>query len=287
MYIDAAIVCSVSLSQLLRKEPPLTPPVDKLAIDTRRRHPLFERTYNYPVTTQLNALTGRSGDTLLIDADDTLWENNIYFERAIASFISYVDHKVHTPAQVREHLNRCEHATIAAHGYGLRSFRRSLVNCFEQLTGSLTDEQHQRILGFADIIAHHEIELLPEVSETLSELSTRHRLILVTKGDSVEQIGKLERSGLAPHFSAVEVLPEKHDEAYLALSAHHRCDAARTWMIGNSPRSDINPALRAGLHAIFIPHNFTWILEHETVEQAPVGQYLLELKAFSELLHHF
>jgi putative hydrolase of the HAD superfamily len=228
-----------------------------------------------------------SGDTLLFDADDTLWENNVYFERAIASFISYLDHKVHTAAEVREHLNRCEHATIAAHGYGLRSFRRSLVNCFEELSGSVTEQQHQRILEFADSIAQHEIELLPQVAETLADLSKRHRLLLVTKGDPVEQTGKLERSGLAPHFAAVEVLPEKHDHAYLALAAHHRCDAARTWMIGNSPRSDINPALRAGLHAVFIPHDFTWVLEHETVEQAPIGQHLLQLKAFPELLHHF
>lgn len=228
------------------------------------------------------------GHTLLIDADDTLWENNIYFERAIASFISYLDHQVHTPAEVREHLNHCEHATIAAHGYGLRSFRRSLIDCFEQLSNSpLTDEQHQRILNFTDAIADHQIELLPRVDETLAELSTRHRLILVTKGDPAEQTGKLHRSGLAPRFSAVEVLPEKHNEAYLALAAHHRCDAATTWMIGNSPRSDINPALGAGLHAVFIPHSFTWILEHETVNQPPTGQHLLELEAFSDLLHHF
>jgi putative hydrolase of the HAD superfamily len=112
-------------------------------------------------------------------------------------------------------------------------------------------------------------------------------LILVTKGDPAEQTGKLERSGLASSFTAVEVLPEKHHDAYLALSAHHRCDAGRTWMIGNSPRSDINPALRAGLHAIFIPHNFTWILEHEAVEQPPAGQNLLELQAFRQLLDHF
>lgn len=224
----------------------------------------------------------------MVDADDTLWENNIYFERAITSFISYLDHKQHTPAEVREHLNHCEHATIAAHGYGLLSFRRSLMACFEQLSGTpLTDEQHQRILEFTAAIDQHEIELLPHVAETLATLSTRHRLILVTKGDSAEQTGKLQRSGLAAHFSAVEVLPEKHNEAYLALAAHHRCDAARTWMIGNSPRSDINPALSAGLHAIFIPHHFTWVLEHEIVHQPPAGQHLLELTQFSELLHHF
>src|ERR1700760_3997016 len=72
--------------------------------------------------------------TLLIDADDTLWENNIYFERAISSFISYLDHRIHTPEEVREYLNHVERATIKAHGYGLKSFRKSLVACFEQLT---------------------------------------------------------------------------------------------------------------------------------------------------------
>jgi putative hydrolase of the HAD superfamily len=229
-----------------------------------------------------------ANQTLLIDADDTLWENNVYFERAIASFISYLDHNVHTPEQVREHLNHCEHATIVAHGYGLKSFRRSLVDCFEQLTGApITPDKHERISNFAQSIADHDIELLPAVDTTLARLSARHRLILVTKGDHAEQTDKLRRSGLAPHFSAVEVLAEKHSEAYLTITSHHACDATQTWMIGNSPKSDINPALAAGLHAIFIPHNFTWILEHETVNQPPSGQNLLELTSFGDLVHHF
>jgi putative hydrolase of the HAD superfamily len=249
---------------------------------------LLRPAYNDSVVNLPKPSRQNPGNTLLIDADDTLWENNIYFERAIAAFISYLAHQAHTPAQIREHLNHCEHATIAAHGYGLRSFRRSLVSCFEELSGTtVTDDQYRRILSFADCIAEHEIELLPRVAETLEELSARHRLILVTKGDPAEQTGKLERSGLAPHFTAVEVLPEKHHEAYLALAAHHRCDAARTWMIGNSPRSDINPALRAGLHAIFIPHSFTWVLEHEVVAAPSSEQHLLELENFSQLLHHF
>lgn len=226
--------------------------------------------------------------TLLIDADDTLWENNIYFERAITSFISYLDHRVHTPEEVRGHLNQVEHATIKAHGYGLRSFRRSLITCFEQLADEpLTPEKHRRIESFAQSIADQEIELLPNVAPTLAELATRHRLIMVTKGNPEEQTDKLQRSGLAPHFSAVEVLPKKHDEAYRSLAAHHSCEACTTWMIGNSPRSDVNPALAAGLHAIFIPHDFTWVLEHEVVNQPPSGQHLLELASFADLIRHF
>jgi putative hydrolase of the HAD superfamily len=225
---------------------------------------------------------------LLFDADDTLWENNIYFERAIAAFISYLDHRVHTNEEVREHLNLCERATIAAHGYGLKSFHRSLVDCFEQLSDQpVTPERHARIISFADSIAEHEIELLPQVQETLLELKQRHRLILVTKGNNDEQRDKLDRSGLAALFNGVEVLPEKHEDAYRALTSHHGCEAPATWMIGNSPKSDINPALAAGLNAVFIPHDFTWVLEHELIDAAPPGQRLMELASFAELTQHF
>jgi putative hydrolase of the HAD superfamily len=240
------------------------------------------------VNTNLEGTRRPAGQTLLIDADDTLWENNIYFERAIASFISYLDHRIHTSEEVRGHLNRVEHDTIATHGYGLQSFRQSLVTCFEQLTDQpVTPEKHARIMSFAQSIADHEIELLPAVASTLTDLATRHRIIMVTKGDPVEQQDKLRRSGLAGHFAAVEVLPEKHEEAYRSLSDHHACEASTTWMIGNSPRSDINPALAAGLHAVFIPHDFTWVLEHEVVNQPPPGQTLLEIAAFADLLRHF
>jgi len=229
-----------------------------------------------------------SHQTLLIDADDTLWENNIYFERAIASFITYLDHKVHTVEQVREHLNVCERATIAAHGYGVASFRRSLVDCFEQLSESpITPERHARILSFTEAISSNEIELLADVPETLEELAQRHRLIMVTKGNEVEQTDKLERSGLRSFFSGVEVLAEKNTDAYRGVIAHHGCDRGVTWMIGNSPKSDINPALAAGLHAVFIPHDFTWVLEHETVD-APTGSArLVELAGFRELTKYF
>ena len=80
---------------------------------------------------------------------------------------------------------------------------------------------------------------------------------------------------------------EKNPAAYRTIITHHSLAPATTWMIGNSPKSDINPALAAGLNAIFIPHDFTWVLEHETVSAAPAGQRLLELSAFSDLLQHF
>jgi putative hydrolase of the HAD superfamily len=224
------------------------------------------------------------GQTLLIDADDTLWENNIYFERAIAAFISYLNHHEYSAEQVREKLNEVERETVLAHGYGLSSFRRSLIECFDRLSaGGLTQEKHERILSFAQSIADQEIELLPGVAETLPQLASRHRLILMTKGNEAEQADKLARSGLAEHFTAVEIPREKNPEAYRSVCARYELTPHTTWMIGNSPKSDINPALAAGLHAIYIHHPNTWVLEHEQMEQAPKGQRFLQVEGFAGL----
>ena len=224
------------------------------------------------------------GQTLLIDADDTLWENNVYFERAIAAFISYLNHHESTPESVRQELNTAERETILSHGYGLHSFTRSLLTCFERLSpASMTDEKRQRIEGFARSIAEQEIELLPGVAETLAELSMRHRLILMTKGNNAEQADKLGRSGLASYFSAVEIPAEKDPATYREVLKRHELSPHTSWMIGNSPKSDINPALAAGLNAVFLFHKDTWILEHATLDAAPEGQQLIELDAFAKL----
>jgi putative hydrolase of the HAD superfamily len=224
------------------------------------------------------------GQTLLIDADDTLWENNVYFERAIAAFISYLNHHAYSPAEVRHALNAVERETILTHGYGLSSFTRSLVTCFERLSPApVTEEKVQRILSFCRSIEEQEIELLPGVAETLAELAGRHRLILMTKGNQAEQADKLSRSGLSELFSSVEIVAEKDPPTYRQVIARHELAPHTSWMIGNSPRSDINPALAAGLHAVFVFHKSTWILENGTVDPAPQGQHLLELDSFARL----
>jgi len=226
--------------------------------------------------------------TLLIDADDTLWENNIYFERAIARFISFLNHHEFSPEQVREVLNDVERECVVKHGYGLHSFSHALVGTFERLSVQpVTPDLHARITGFAHTVADHPIELLPEVPQTLQYLSIRHRLILVTKGALEEQSGKIERSGLKEYFAASEIVAEKDSAAYQALVEKHGLTRTSTWMIGNSPRSDINPALAAGLHAVFVPHGDTWILEHEEVNAAPASQRLLIVGRFAELREHF
>jgi putative hydrolase of the HAD superfamily len=109
----------------------------------------------------------------------------------------------------------------------------------------------------------------------------------VTKGNFTEQTGKVERSGLKEYFAAVEVVPEKNAAVYHELVRKYGLSTPTTWMIGNSPKSDVNPALAAGLNAIFIPHAETWVLEHEEVATPPNGQHLLTLNGFSDLRHHF
>jgi putative hydrolase of the HAD superfamily len=228
------------------------------------------------------------GQTLLIDADDTLWENNIYFEQAIAAFIIYLNHHEYSPAEVREALNAVERETILANGYGLTSFTRSLVTCFARLSSApVTEENAERVRSFARSIAEQEIELLPGVADTLAKLAARHRLILMTKGNRAEQADKLSRSGLAAHFSAVEIVPEKDPPTYRAVIARHELVPHTSWMIGNSIKSDINPALAAGLHAVFLFHKDTWVLEHATLDPPPEGQQLLELESFAKLVDTF
>jgi putative hydrolase of the HAD superfamily len=225
-----------------------------------------------------------AGQTLLIDADDTLWENNIYFERAIAAFIGYLNHHEYSPAEVRNTLNAVERETIHKHGYGLSSFALSLVACFERLSPApVTDEKREQVRSFARSIAEQEIELLPGVDETLRELASRHHLILMTKGDRAEQADKLARSGLAQHFSAVEIVTEKDPPTYREVILRHELTPHSSWMIGNSPKSDINPALAAGLHAVFLFHKDTWVLEHASVDPAPPGRHLIELDSFRKL----
>lgn len=228
------------------------------------------------------------GQTLLLDADDTLWENNIYFERAIAAFISYLNHHTYSREEVRAALNEVEHETIHQHGYGAASFQHSLVTCFERLsTEPITAEKHERIVSFSRSIREHEIELLPGVAEVLPELASRHRLILMTKGNAEEQTDKLARSGLADHFTSVEIPREKNPDAYHSVCQKYELRPHTTWMIGNSPKSDINPAMAAGLHAVFVPHGDTWILEHEEINPAPAGQKLIIVGRFAELREHF
>ena len=223
---------------------------------------------------------------LLIDGDDTLWENNVYFEQAIEAFIDYLAHSSMSRDQVRAALDEVERINVRVHGYGSASFTRNLHETYERLAErDLGPDDIDHVLQLGQRIASQPVHLLPEVSETIRYLAGRHDLMLLTKGHHEEQRLKIERSGLEAFFSATAVVHEKTEDTYRAILRQRRLDPARTWMIGNSPRSDINPALAAGLHAVFIPHEHTWRLE--TAEIAHTDQRLLTLRSFGELREHF
>jgi putative hydrolase of the HAD superfamily len=225
--------------------------------------------------------------TLIIDADDTLWENNVHFESATEGFLGLVEERGGSREAARVLLPRIEHRNIPIHGYGSRGFAISLMETLEEITGQpTTSEDRERILAFGEGVRQMPIQYLPGVVDTLTVLKEEHRLILFTKGDREEQRDKVERSGALVYFHHVEITGEKRPDDYRRLVFSHGLDRDESWMVGNSPRSDINPALEVGLGAVYIPHPNTWSLEHEEVRPSSGGR-LKVLERFSELLDHF
>jgi putative hydrolase of the HAD superfamily len=224
--------------------------------------------------------------TLLIDADDTLWENNIFFEKTIDDFVTRLEHLGYTREYIRHILNETERRNIRQHGYGVRSFRRSLEDTYLKLAGnSARREMVKDIEQMAHELESTPPHILDGVPETLAYLAKHHRLILLTKGEPAEQAAKVERSGLQPHFDAIEIVLEKDSGTYGRMIEQFKIVKSHGWMVGNSPRSDINPALQSGLNAVFIPHSATWELEKSELESG-TGKLLI-LSTFRELRGHF
>lgn len=223
---------------------------------------------------------------LIFDADDTLWENNVLFDAAIEDFIAWLDHPTLDPLAVRQILLDVERANAVAHGYGSKVFLRSLHDCFERLAERPVDAVDVESIARLTVrLANHEVELMPDVSATLDVLGHRHDLLLLTKGDPDEQQRKIDASGLGHHFRRTVIVPEKEPAVYRALARDEGLAPEATWMIGNSIKSDVNPALAVGFGAVFIPHANTWALEHaELTAGAP---RLLQIDRFAQLTAHF
>ena len=226
------------------------------------------------------------GQNLIVDADDTLWENNIYFESAFDNFCDFLSHSKLSPAEVRAVLDEIETVNNKTHGYGTANFTRNLTECYHKLVErAVSAEDLPRIMSFTEQILHHPIEVIAGVEETLAYLSGRHNLTLFTKGDPEEQKLKLDRSGLAIYFGHTAIVKEKDARSYAALIRERALDPANTWMIGNSPKSDVNAALEAGIHAVFVPHERTWTLERAELREGP-GR-LIQVTKFEELREYF
>ena len=225
-------------------------------------------------------------ETLLIDADDTLWETQVHIERVIEGFLLLLEPLGFSPPYVRHILNETERRNIRQFGFGVRSFHGALEETYLKLAGNLARRDVVKQIGalVGDLSATPP-KLLDGVADTLGYLAGRHRLILCTKGEPAEQAGKLERSGLQIHFQALEIVTEKDAPTFRDMVSRHRIVKSHGWMVGNSPRSDINPALAAGLNAVFIPHAKTWAFEQAELSSGP-GK-LLVLPAFRALREYF
>jgi len=223
---------------------------------------------------------------LVFDADDTLWENNIYFERAFDDFCAFLNHSKLTPVQVREVLNEIELVNAKVHGYGSKNFGLNLQQAYRHLAEREIRTDHlDHVMSLAVRILEQPLEVIDGVEETLAELAQRHELTLFTKGHPEEQRMKVDRSGLGGYFSHMAIVKEKDASAYQRLIEERGFDRRETWMIGNSPKSDINPALEAGLNAVLVPHPHTWVLEHQDLREG--GDRLKIVPVFGQLRLHF
>jgi putative hydrolase of the HAD superfamily len=224
---------------------------------------------------------------LIVDADDTLWENNVYFDHAFEAFVAYLEHSTLNADEIRGILDEIELANSRVHGYGSLNFGRNLQQCYQKLAErEIAPSDLETVKGFALRILEQPLELIAGVEHTLVYLSGRHDLTLFTKGNTEEQKLKIERSGLSAFFAHAAIVKEKNVASYQELIYARDISPESAWMIGNSPKSDINPALDAGLNAVFIPHSTTWTLERQELRDPGPGK-LLVLERFADLKNVF
>jgi putative hydrolase of the HAD superfamily len=214
--------------------------------------------------------TRRVFDVVAFDADDTLWHNERLYAAAQDRFVELLAH-YHEPEWIRERLFQTETRNLQHFGYGIKAFALSMIETAVELTeGRICGEDIQALIGVAKGMLSAEVELLPHVAETIPRLAAHRRLIVITKGDLLDQEGKVARSGLAGYFEHVEVVSEKTTASYAALLGRLGIAAERFVMVGNSLRSDILPVLELGGRAVHIPYALTWA--HEMVDPPPAGQ---------------
>lgn len=217
---------------------------------------------------------------VLVDADDTLWENTASFTEAVDLWTGWMARCGVPEAEATRALEAAEDRNIPRTGYGAAPFAASVADAFAALRPVASDAERA---AHADLVIRiemhvrsHPITLLRGVEDGLASLAAGARLVVVTKGQADEQTAKVARSGLAHRFEAVEVVREKTPQVYAEICARRGAEPSRTWMVGNSPRSDINPARRAGLRTILVPHAAPW---HRELEPLCEGGFETEVVA--------
>lgn len=202
---------------------------------------------------------------IAFDADDTLWVNEPYFRQAEDQFAKLLS-PYETENKIHQELYRVITGNIPLYGYGVKSCILSMIQCATELSNhQLSAEVTQQILEIGKQMLTQPIELLPNIEEVLSYLSKKYTLIVLTKGDLLDQEKKLERSGLLSYFHHVEVMSEKNKQGYQRVLNHLEIVPKDFLMIGNSLKSDVLPVLKIGSNAIHIPFHSIW--KFETVSE--------------------
>lgn len=221
--------------------------------------------------------------TIGFDADDTLWHNERFFqltqERFAALLADYA-----APGHLGERLLAAERRNIGRYGFGIKGFMLSMIETAVEVTeGAVPGHIVAQILEAGQEMLSHPIELLPHAREAVEALAEHHRIVLITKGDLIDQERKLAQSGLGDLFDAVEIVSQKQPETYARIFAG--LGAGEAMMVGNSMKSDVLPALAAGAWGVFVPHDLGWPLEHaEPPQGEPRFRELANLGALPPLV---
>lgn len=218
------------------------------------------------------------------DADDTLWVNETYFREAEEKFTELLE-QYETKNKIDQELFKTEMKNLEIYGYGIKGFVLSMIECALELSNNqISPNTLQKILELGKKMISRPVELLEGVEEVLKKLQKHYRLIVLTKGDLLDQERKLEKSGLSKYFHHVEILSDKKVQNYKNLLQHLEIKVSEFMMIGNSLKSDILPIVNLGAHAVHIPFHTTWA--HEEVAEDQKTNNYLTLGKLTDILKH-
>lgn len=221
--------------------------------------------------------------TIGFDADDTLWENEAFFHLTQDDFVGLLDGHA-DPDVIRARLHEVQIANLEIYGYGIKSFTLSMIQTALDLTGNdVPGHTVARLLGLGQDMLRHPVHLLDHVHEVLAELRD-HRLILITKGDVLDQERKVAASGLAPLFEAIEIVQDKTPQAYERVLQRHRVQPEDFLMAGNSMRSDVLPVIEIGGRGVLVPARLGWVHEHAEAPESDRFHRLDSLAGLPDLV---
>ncbi|MBK8698873.1 MAG: HAD family hydrolase [Saprospiraceae bacterium] len=220
---------------------------------------------------------------LAFDADDTLWDNEIFFREVEEKFGAMLENYLPVHSAHRA-LLKTEIDNIAIYGYGIKAFMLSMVETAIQISDyTLPSKVIDDIIILGKEMLDKPVTLLPDAEEVLRELSGKYKLVVATKGDLLDQERKLKKSGLMPYFHHIEIMTEKAESDYQKLIKHLDIPAGQFLMVGNSLKSDIRPVLNIGGHGIHIPYHTTWV--YEAIDTGICHENFHQVGRLSDLLN--